>query len=110
MQDPRRAAVWSRYWQGGAAHACPGSFDERLSGALAAFWGKVSQPLGATGHLLEIGAGNGAVTRAVLEASGSAAPTVDAVDLAQLRPAWIAQLAPEIARRVKFHEGTTAEK
>jgi SAM-dependent methyltransferase len=109
MQDPRRAAVWSRYWQGGAAHACPGSVDERLGGALAAFWVQVGQGLGASARVLEIGAGNGAVARLLLEAGGPEGPFIDAVDLARLRPGWVARLAPGQAARVRFHEATSAE-
>lgn len=110
MQDPRRAAVWSRYWQGGAAHACPGSVDEHLGGALAAFWGQVGRGLGSSTQVLEIGAGNGAVARLLLEAGGSEGPFIDAVDLARLRPDWVARLAPEQAARVRFHEATSAEQ
>jgi SAM-dependent methyltransferase len=108
-QDPRRAAVWSRYWQGGAAHACPGSVDERLGGALAAFWEQVGHGLRASAQVLEIGAGNGAVARLLLEAGGGEGPHVDAVDLARLRPAWVARLSPAQAARVNFHEATSAE-
>jgi SAM-dependent methyltransferase len=107
MHDPQRAAVWSRYWQGGAAHACPGSVDERLGGALSAFWEGVGRGLGPSAQVLEIGAGNGAVTRLLLEAA--ARPFIDAVDLARLRPGWVAGLAPGQASRVRFHEATSAE-
>ena len=109
-QDPRRAAVWSRYWAGGAGHACPGSADERLGGALGAFWHEVSAGLAAGQRVLEIGAGNGAVARLLLEARADAPPDVDAVDLARLRPAWLESLAPGQAARVRFHEATAAER
>src|SRR5689334_4102409 len=109
MQDARRAAVWSRYWQAGAAHACPGSLDERLSGALSAFWTRLAADLRPGARALEVGAGNGAVTRVLLEAGASAAPEIDAVDLARLRPAWLGGLTAGQGSRVRFHEGIAAE-
>jgi SAM-dependent methyltransferase len=110
IQDPRRAAVWSRYWQAGSAHACPGTVDERLGGALGAFWRDAAGFLAAGQRVLEIGAGNGAVTRLILDACAAAAPDIDAVDLARLRPAWPSELAPTLAAHVQFHEGTSAEQ
>ena len=106
--DPR-AGAWSRYWATGAAHSCPGSFDERLGGAIADFWLQACAGLDSGDRMLEVGAGNGAVSRLVAERGGTP-PWIEAVDLADVQPAWLHRLPPAVRERVRFHARTAMER
>ena len=105
----RRAATWTRHWAGGAAHSCAGSFGERYGGAIAAFWRQVAQDLPDGAKVLDLATGNGAVPRLLLDATGSRAVTIDAIDLAEVEPAWRATLPHERQARLRFHGGQRAE-
>lgn len=106
-----RAAVWSRYWAGGQPHSCPGSLDDRLSGDFARFWIGAAAPLNASERVLEIGAGNGALSRLIVESfCGEHPPSVEAIDLADVRPGWVAGLDRASAQRIRFHAQTVLER
>lgn len=102
-----RSASWTRYWSAGALHSCAGSFDGNYSGDAAEFWQAFADGLPHGARILDLAAGNGPVTRLLLDRRGGLC--LEAVDLADVRPAWLADLAPRDAARVRFHPLTPAE-
>lgn len=102
--DARRQA-WSTYWGQGALHSCVGSFDERYSGAIGAFWDDVVAAMGAGERVLDLATGNGALPLRVWQRHGSAV-RVDAVDLAALAPPWH---VPAQHTSISFHPGVSME-
>lgn len=108
VQDARRAA-WTRYWSGGNLHSLGTSFTGNYEGGIAAFWISVFTTLANGRHVLDICTGNGALPLLLRDALPDAGIEVDAVDLAELAPAWHAALAPEARARIRFHGGVRAE-
>lgn len=106
-----RRASWSRYWQTGAIHSCAESFEGRLGEQARAFWERVFAPLHDEDRVLELGAGNGAVSRFLVETlMFSRRLEVHAVDLATLKPDWHTRLPPQLQAAVRFHSGVNIEK
>lgn len=103
-----RKAVWSRYWSHGISHSCGGSYGSRYEGAIAQFWITRFRALPAGARVLDIATGNGAVPQ-ILFASAAATVACDAIDLAQPEPQWLATLAPEKRRQIRFHGQQAAE-
>lgn len=108
-QVDARQAVWSRYWKHGASHSCGGSYGGRYEGALAHFWRAAFAQLAPDARLLDIATGNGALPQLLLHFDPEGARSCDAVDLAQMAPAWVADLTPSQRPRVRFHGGQAAE-
>ncbi|QNA88175.1 class I SAM-dependent methyltransferase [Massilia sp. Dwa41.01b] len=103
-----RKAVWSRYWSHGVAHSCGGSYGNRYDGALAHFWRSHFDSMSPGARMLDIATGNGAVPQLMLD-SAPATVACDAIDLALPEPAWLADLAPNRRRQVRFHGQQAAE-
>ena len=101
---PERAQAWSRYWASGAAHSCAGSFDGAYGGAIGTFWRDVFAGLSVDARVLDIACGNGPLARMLLQQRPDPGLRCDAVDLAEVKPAW-ALTEP----RVRFHPGCGAE-
>ena len=102
--DARRRA-WSAFWAGGTLHSCTGSFDERYSGAIGAFWDAVLDDIAPGARVLDLATGNGALPLRVWNRHGRGVQ-VDAVDLASLAPAWY---QPALHPSIRFHPGTSME-
>lgn len=106
-----RAASWSRYWQHGGLHSCSSSFDGNYSGEVRAFWHNAFAPVANGGRMLDLCTGNGPIARLALElAPDPSTLSIDAVDLANVAPAWWSELAPAVRSRVRFHGGVAAER
>lgn len=106
----QRADIWTRYWSSGALHSCSGSHGDPYGGEIASFWARQFVALSADDHVLEIGTGNGALPRLMLEQfNPQRPPEMDAVDLAFIEPAWLREIEPERAVCVRFHGGVRAE-
>lgn len=104
MEDlSQRQAVWSRYWQTGAAHSCGTSYGERYGGAIAAFWQQVSGDTPEGSRLLDVATGSGAVPR--LWRHWRTTDHWDAVDLSTTPPAWL----QDAGDGVHFHGEVRAE-
>ena len=103
----RRREVWARYWASGALHSCATSFGPDYGGVIAAFWHDVFDGLRPGQGVLDIATGNGALPRLLF----ACRPDVecDAVDLSPVAPIWVAQLAPAVRQRLRFHGNTAAE-
>jgi len=97
-------AAWSRYWATGAPHSCAGSFEQAYGGAIGAFWREAFAWLPADARVLDLACGNGALARLLVGARADAGLRCDAVDLADVAPAWARS-----DRRLHFHARTAAE-
>lgn len=99
-----REQAWSDFWKTGAIHACMGSFDAAYSGSIGQYWSGLFRNVSPAMRVLDLGSGNGALPRLLLEQQAQA--RIDAVDLAQVHPAWL-----EAARHpeVRFHAGVMME-
>jgi SAM-dependent methyltransferase len=106
-----RRDSWSRYWAGGALHSCATSFAGNYDDAIGAFWRSVFAPLRGGERVLDVATGNGALPRLLIDTLAAAGrlPEIEAVDLADIDPAWARQLAPDIAPRVHFHSRVAVE-
>lgn len=114
----QRADAWSAYWARGPLHSCVGSFDGNYGGAIRAFWQEVFTALPPQARVLDVCCGNAPLGKLLVEASPplsvdtAAAPggyqRIDAVDMAQVAPAWLQELAPEVRARIHVHPRTDA--
>lgn len=103
--DARRAA-WTRYWGTGALHSCAGSWDGNYGGAIATYWEQRFAALRPEHRVLDLGTGNGPLPALMLEARGAdGLPQVDAVDLAEPSPGWLARMPGTARDRIRFTGG-----
>ena len=98
-----RAAVWTRYWATGVAHSCAGSYDERYEGPIEKFWLSCFNGLPLGARVLDVGTGNGPVPRLLLSLPERPDLRCDAIDLAQIAPAWLNALPATSQTRLNFH-------
>lgn len=106
--DSARRAAWSAYWATGGLHSCVGSLDDDYSGAIGDFWRRVFDGL-PPGPLraLDLATGNGALPRLLWRHRGTTPGlAIDAVDLAQVAPAWHRQ---DEHAAIRFHAGIAME-
>lgn len=106
---PARQTAWASYWRSGALHSCATSFQGNYGGAIAAFWRDAFDGLQPGDHVLDLAAGNGALSQLLIEHRADADIGCDAVDLAPIAPAWVAALPPSQSARLRFHGNTPAE-
>lgn len=105
-----RASAWSRYWAAGVLHSCPTSFDGNYDDAIAAFWCRSLWDLAPESRLLDIGSGNGALPKLLLDTLGDEKlPLIEAIDLSAVVPPWLNGCSPEAAARIRFSSGVAAE-
>lgn len=101
---PGRADAWSAYWASGALHSCATSFSGNYAGALASFWYGVFDQLPNAAHVLDLCCGNAPLSKLLLDApQHTNVVRVDAVDLADIAPPWVADLPPDIAGCLHVH-------
>lgn len=106
--DNARRAAWTAYWAAGCLHSCTGSFDAGYSGAIGAFWAEQFWTVTAADRVLDLATGNGALPLLLYSRdSGAGCPEVDAVDLAQVAPAWH---QPPRHDRIRFQSGVAMEQ
>ena len=104
-----RATAWTRYWQTGAAHSCAGSYSPAYEGAIADFWRTGFSVLSAGSRILDLGTGNGPLPKIMVAIASRSDLQCDAIDLAQVAPAWFAELSSHDSARVRFHSGCSME-
>jgi len=105
--DTARRAAWTSYWANGGLHSCTGSFPGNYSGAIGAWWTARFQTLKPGQRLLDLATGNGPLPLMLREQRPGDGIEVDAVDLAQVAPAWFdASRHPGI----RFHSGVAMEQ
>lgn len=106
----QRRESWSRYWSLGALHSCAGSFSDNYSGEVEGFWRSATTGLARDSRLLDIATGNGALPRLLLDFFPEADVRVDAVDLADIHPQWLASVSQTWRQQLAFHPGVAAER
>jgi ubiquinone/menaquinone biosynthesis C-methylase UbiE len=103
-----RRAAWSAYWATGGLHSCVGSFPGNYSGAIGAHWQAVFAQLRPGQRVLDLATGNGALPLLLGDQfAGGDGPQVDAVDLAEVAPAWY---SADQRARIRFHSGVAMEQ
>ncbi len=107
--NEHRRTAWSRYWKQDVLHSLPGSFTGNYEGAIARFWQRNFEALGPQHHVLDIATGNGAIPQLLCLACADAMPRVDAIDLADVAPDWLASQPPACRDALHFHSGVSAE-
>lgn len=104
--DTARKAAWTSYWATGGLHSCIGSFAGNYTGAIGRFWADVFDALKPGQRVLDLATGNGALPLMLVERRAQDGLRIDAVDLAELSPAWY---RPELHAGVCFHPGVAME-
>lgn len=103
--DSTRRAAWSAYWSSGRMHSCATSYGNNYGGAIADFWRGFFGRFPPAGRLLDLATGNGPLPHMLWELRKDAAD-IDAVDLAELAPAWH---EPSLHGGVRFHSAVRIE-
>lgn len=91
------------------AHSCGTSYDSTYGGAIGDFWRDAFATLAAGDRVLDLATGNAALPRLLLSLQPQTAIEIDAVDIAQVSPAWPSQLDPPQRQRLRIHCGVCAE-
>lgn len=104
-EDNERREAWSSYWSSGRLHSCASGDQDNYGGAIAQFWRTFLERLPPPARLLDLATGNGPLPRLVWELHKDAAD-IDAVDLADVAPAWH---SPSLHRGVRFHRSVRLE-
>ncbi|WP_187471114.1 class I SAM-dependent methyltransferase [Luteimonas viscosa] len=105
-----RRRVWSTHWRRGPLHSLSGSFALNYEGSIRRFWIEAFSPLGATHRILDVGTGNGPLPALLCELGSPDMPRVDAVDSADIDPAWLAAAPARCRDALRFHPDTPAER
>src|SRR3546814_17681145 len=109
--NAHRQAAWSRYWKQDVLHSLPGSFSGNYAGRIERFWLDSFAALGSGQRMLDIATGNGPIPQlACTHCAGRAAgmPRLDAIDLAQVAPAWVSSPPAPCRPALHFHSGVAA--
>lgn len=102
-----RSQAWSSYWSRGALHSCVDSFGGQYSGVIESFWRYCFELLQADNRMLDLATGNGALPLLLWEQTRGKAVLTDAVDLAEIAPAWYSSSSHPT---IHFHPGTSMER
>lgn len=109
LNNQIRRKSWSHFWQQGQLHSLASSMPDNYQGAIANFWQRELESLTTEHAILDIGTGNGALPAMIFQIHQENMPEIDAIDLAEIAPAWTQELPEKIARRLRFHGNTQAE-
>lgn len=107
--DDLRRTAWSRYWKQDVLHSLPGSFAGNYEGVIGQFWQRQFAPLDAQHRVLDVATGNGAIPQLICHACSARMPRVDAIDLAEVSPDWLASQPAACRDALHFHSGISAE-
>lgn len=102
--SPSRAEAWARYWLTGAPHSCTGSYGDTYGGPFETFWRSAFAPLRPDDRVLDLACGNAPLSRMLLSQRHEPGLRCDAVDLAEIHPAWAVG-----EPRLQVHPGIAAE-
>lgn len=109
--DPTsRDRIWTDYWRHGRLHSLSGSFSGNYEGNIRRFWVDAFSGIAPPQHALDIGTGNGPLPALLCEIAGDAMPHVDAIDIADINPAWLDSASASCRQAIRFHSRTSAEE
>jgi len=91
------------------AHSCGTSYDSTYGGAIGDFWRSAFAAPAAGDRVLDLATGNAALPRLLLSFRPQSPIEIDAVDIAQVAPAWTLDLDPQQRQRLRIHCGVSAE-
>jgi SAM-dependent methyltransferase len=98
--DSQRA--WASYWESGALHSLPGTYEGNYGGAIGRYWQTCLGGLNEPCHILDLATGNGPLPACLLTVNPCAHVHCTAVDLSPIAPAWWQDLPPDRRVRVRF--------
>lgn len=106
-----RTRSWNAYWSSGALHSCVGSFGGNYAGEVREFWRALVPGLPVGARLLDVATGNGALPALFIDdVPEDRQLRIDAVDLADVQPAWLSSAPAPARERTRFHPGVRAER
>ena len=100
-----REQAWTSYWQSGALHSLPGTFEGNYAGLIGQHWRSFLGALKGPCQVLDLATGNGPLPLILLEVNPHADVTCMAVDLTSVAPAWWQGVAEQQRARVQFLGG-----
>lgn len=109
---PATLKAWSSLWASGVADTF-GHADDAAAGPqppLADQWRRWMSRLPAHTEVLDLGTGNGALPRLLLQACTDPTVRCEGVDLADAHPQWIERLPPAERERVRIHSRVSCEE
>ena len=113
MSPQLSAEQWTRYWSAGSTTSFLGRFDQNYDGEIKAFWQAGFNALPPQANIVDLGAGNGALSILAAEYSAGAdkAFTVTAVDYAEIDPQdrVVGKLPADLRQRIRLLSGTRME-
>jgi ubiquinone/menaquinone biosynthesis C-methylase UbiE len=106
------AGAWSRYWDKGSLHSCPGAFAANYNDEILVFWNNFFSDLSNGARVLDIGTGNGAVAFLARDAALALGYQfhIEGIDAAIIQPAEAAAKHGLTADGVRFRGLTNAEQ
>nr|WP_238346299.1 class I SAM-dependent methyltransferase [Luteimonas saliphila] len=105
-----RHRVWSTHWRRGPLHSLSGSFARNYEGSIRQFWTAAFSPLESAHRILDVGTGNGPLPALLCELGLADMPRVDAIDSADIDPAWLASAPARCRDALRFHPRTPVER
>ncbi len=109
-QEFNREQVWTRFWASGALHSCSGSYADQYGDSVTEFWTACFKSLPLGSRILDIGTGNGVLPKLLINMKDRTDFICDAIDLAEPKPVWFANISADMRARVHFHSHCSAEK
>lgn len=91
-------------------HSCEGSFDDVYGGSVGRHWKSIFSGLETGARVLDLATGNGALPRLLFQHGAGRELHCDAVDVADVHPPWIDELAQGPRSRLCFHGGVRVEQ
>lgn len=103
--------AWSNLWATGVVDTFGhGDAAGGRQPPLAAEWRQWLSRLPAKTLVLDLGTGNGALPRLLLQSCSDPSVRCDGVDVADARPHWLDRLPPRERERVRIHSGISCEE
>lgn len=103
--ESAREQAWTTYWQSGALHSLPGTFEGNYGGPIGRHWRSFLADLQGPCAVLDLATGNGPLPLTLLEVNPRPDVSCMAVDLASVSPDWWPQMPEQQRSRVRFMGG-----
>lgn len=103
--DSSRAQAWTAYWQTGALHSLPGTFEGNYAGPIGQLWRSFLSRLQGPCKVLDLATGNGPLPACLLDVNTCKEVICTGVDLASVSPDWWLGASASSRERVSFLAG-----